>query len=265
MNRAIFFDIDGTLLDSSRGQYTMNANTKNQIRRLQQAGDFVFLASGRPFAFLYEDLLNFGFDGFILMNGACIKLHDKAIYKQPMQKNYVDEVCRVCEKNNIEYILEGEQYVYLDKRFHHLDDFYASLRMPRAYFNDTFSIDEITGEIYKMEFSPRDERQQAICREFVTPDIDYMQDPRLSFLFELYSKRNSKATAILKILDYLNIDRQNSYAFGDGKNDIEMLRAVSHSFAMGNAAEEIRAIASHVVASVNDDGVAKGIAQYILA
>ena len=264
MNRAIFFDIDGTLIDGSQGIYKMSVNTRSQIRRLQQDGDFVFLASGRPFAFLYEDLLDFGFDGFILMNGACIKLHEKAIYKQPLPKKYVDGVCIICEKHAIEYILEGEQYVYLDKNFHHLDDFYASFRMPRNYFYNTFSLNEVTGEIFKMEFLPQDERQQAICRKLVTPDIEYSQDPRLNFLFELYAKQISKATAILKILDYLRIDRQNSYAFGDGKNDIEMLSTVGHSFAMGNAAEEIRSIASHVVASVTEDGVAKGIAQYIL-
>jgi len=264
VNRAIFFDIDGTLIDGSQGIYKMSANTRSQIRRLQQNGDFAFLASGRPFAFLYEDLLNFGFDGFILMNGACVKLHDKAIYKQPLPKQYVDEVCLTCEKHEIEYILEGERYVYLDKKFHHLDDFYAFFRMPRNNFRDTFSLNEVTSEIFKMEFLPQDEHQQAICRGFVTPDIEYSQDPRLNFLFELYAKQISKATAIMKILDYLHIDRQNSYAFGDGKNDIEMLSTVGHSFAMGNAAEEIQAIASHVVASVTDDGVAKGIAQYIL-
>ena len=265
MNRAIFFDIDGTLLDGSRGIFKMSDNTRSQIRRLQQDGDYVFLASGRPFAFLYEDLLNFGFDGFILMNGACIKLQNKAIYKQPLPKKYVDEVCLVCEKHGIEYILEGEQYVYLDKKFHQLDEFYASFLMPRNYFNDTFSLNEVTGEIFKMEFLPRDEHQQAICREFATPDINYTQDPNLNFLFEIYAKKNSKATAILKVLDYLHIDRQNSYAFGDGKNDIEMLSMVGHSFAMGNASEEIQSIASHTVATVADDGVAKGIAQYILA
>jgi hydroxymethylpyrimidine pyrophosphatase-like HAD family hydrolase len=137
--------------------------------------------------------------------------------------------------------------------------------MPRNYFKDSFSLNEITGEIFKMEFSPQNERQKAICRELVKPGIEYMQDPRLNFHFELYSKHISKATAILKILEHLTIDRQHSYAFGDGKNDIEMLCTVGHSFAMGNAAEEIRAIASHIVASVTDDGVAKGIAQFILA
>ena len=265
MNRAIFFDIDGTLLDGSQGIYKMSANTRSQIRRLQQDGDFVFLASGRPFAFLYEDLLNFGFDGFILMNGACITLHDEVIYKQPLPQKYVDDVCHTCEENKIEYILLGERHVYLDKRFHHLDAFFTSFHMPRSNFCDTFSLNEITGETFKMEFSPQDRRQSAICRGFVTPDIDYLEDPRMNFHFELYAKQISKATGILKILDYLKIDRQNSYAFGDGKNDIEMLGTVGHSFAMGNAAAEVQALASHVVASVADDGVAKGIAQYILA
>ena len=126
-------------------------------------------------------------------------------------------------------------------------------------------IEPLSDEEFKMELSPQDRHQSAICRGFVTPDIDYLEDPRLNFHFELYAKQISKATGILKILDYLKIDRQNSYAFGDGKNDIEMLGAVGHSFAMGNAAAEVQALASHVVASVTEDGVAKGIAQYILA
>lgn len=264
MNRAIFFDIDGTLLDGSRGIFHMSDNTRKQIRRLQRDGDFTFLASGRPFAFLYEDLLNFGFDGFILMNGACVRLHNQIIYQQPLPQEYVEGVCRICEKNQIEYILEGEKHVYLDRRFHHLDDFYTSFRMPRTFFVSDFSLHEITGKIFKMEFSPRNERQQKICRELAIPGMDFLQDPRLNFHSELYVKHNSKATAVLKILDHLNIDRQNSYAFGDGKNDIEMLGAVGHSFAMGNAAAEVKSIAKHVVSSVHDDGVAQGIAQHIL-
>jgi len=92
-----------------------------------------------------------------------------------------------------------------------------------------------------------------------------MEDPKLNGHFELYAKRISKATAILKTLAYLHIDRKNSYAFGDGKNDREMLTTVHHGFAMGNASAEVQASAAHVVASVYDDGVAQGIAKYILA
>jgi Cof subfamily protein (haloacid dehalogenase superfamily) len=265
MNRAIFFDIDGTLIDASRGVFKMSANTRLQIRRLQQAGDFVFLASGRPFAFLYEDLLSFGFDGFILMNGSCIKVQDQTIYKQPLPQGYVEDVCQICDQNHVEYILEGEQYVYLDKKFHQLDGFYRSLNMPRMYFNDKFSLHDISAEIFKMEFLPQDERQREICQGLVLPGLEYMQDPRLKLLFEVYSKQSSKATAILKVLEYLHIERQNSYAFGDGKNDVEMLQTVCHSFAMGNAAKEIQSIASHVVGGVHEDGVAQGIAKYIIA
>jgi HAD-superfamily hydrolase, subfamily IIB len=265
MHKAIFFDIDGTLLDGSSGIFKMSADTRKHIRWLQENGDFVFLASGRPFAFLYEDLLQFGFDGFVLMNGACIKLHDTVIYRQPLPETYVREVCRICEEQQIEYILEGEEYVYLNKNFHRLDAFYRKFQMPRRYFRQEFSLPEITGAICKIEFLPLNEAQRSLCRGFVTEEIDYMEDPKLNAHFELYAKRISKATGILKTLEYLHIDQKNSYAFGDGKNDMEMLKTVRHSFAMGNAAAEVQAIASHIVASVYDDGVARGIEKYILA
>lgn len=265
MKKAIFFDIDGTLLDGSRGLFTMSDNTRIHIRQLQQNGDLVFIASGRPFAFLYEDLLQFGFDGFILMNGACVRLHDKTIYKQALPQDYVEEICRTCEKHGVEYILLGEQYVYLDKRFRRLNDFYTAFRMPKEYFTTDFSLSETTNQVFKIEFSPENEQQRKICRALGTNEIaSYMEDPRLNFHFEIYSREVSKGAAIVKTLDYLGIDRQNSYAFGDGQNDIEMLSTVGHSFAMGNATQEVQKKASHVVASVYEDGVAQGIAQYIL-
>lgn len=265
MQKAIFFDIDGTLLDGSRGLFTMSDNTRNHIRQLQQNGDLVFIASGRPFAFLYEDLLNFGFDGFILMNGACVKLHNQTIYKQTLPQAYVEEICSTCNKHGIEYILLGEQYVYLDKRFRRLHDFYASFQMPTEHFRSDFLLSETTSQVFKIEFSPENDQQRKICRAMGTNELaSYMEDPRLNFHFEIYSRQVSKGAAIMKALDYLGIDRQNSYAFGDGQNDIEMLSTVGHSFAMGNAAEEVQKKASHVVASVYEDGVAQGIAQYIL-
>ncbi|MGL5269476.1 MAG: Cof-type HAD-IIB family hydrolase [Selenomonadaceae bacterium] len=265
MKKAVFFDIDGTLLDGSRGMFAMTETTRRAIRQLQKNGDFVFLASGRPYAFIYQDLLDFGFDGFILMNGACIKIGEKVIYRQTLPVDFVRSVCAVCHEHQIEYLLEGEDEVYLDANFQRLSDFYESFQMPQTRLRREFPFDQIVQRTFKMEFGLKSEEQLAICHAFVGEDIDYMRDPRLKRHFELYSKKATKATAILKTLEYLGIALENSYAFGDGKNDMEMLGTVKHSFAMGNAAAEVQAIAAHVVPAVQHDGVASGIAQYILA
>ena len=58
-----------------------------------------------------------------------------------------------------------------------------------------------------------------------------------------------------KILEYYHIDKSESMAFGDGNNDIEMLEVVGTGVAMGNASEELKAIADDICASVSEDGI----------
>jgi len=153
MHKAVFFDIDGTLLDGSHGIFKMSEAVRQQIRQLQKNGDVVLLASGRPFAFLYEDLLQFGFDGFILMNGTCIKLRDKVIYRQPLPENYVRAVCRSCEENQIEYILgKGRNTSIFIKIFIAWMLFMRRFKMPRRYFRREFSCRKSPGRYAKMSF-----------------------------------------------------------------------------------------------------------------
>ena len=92
MKRAIFFDIDGTLIDCLNGLTDITPRVKKSIHALQANGDYVFIATGRPYAFLSEALLNFGFDGFVLTNGAQVTVKDKLIYKEPIDKDFVKEI-----------------------------------------------------------------------------------------------------------------------------------------------------------------------------
>ena len=60
----------------------------------------------------------------------------------------------------------------------------------------------------------------------------------------------------------LGIDYENTYAFGDGVNDIEMFQLVKHGIAMGNAVQELKNIASDITKSVDDDGVAAAFVKH---
>ena len=56
----------------------------------------------------------------------------------------------------------------------------------------------------------------------------------------LEDNKVSKVTAIQKVLEHLNICKSEAIAFGDGRNDIEMLEYVELGIAMGNAGEELK-------------------------
>ena len=77
--------------------------------------------------------------------------------------------------------------------------------------------------------------------------------------------QNNKANAILKAIEHIGVDIKNTYAFGDGKNDIEMLLTVNCGIAMGNASDEVKKYANEITDCVENDGVAIGIESYVIA
>ena len=108
-----------------------------------------------------------------------------------------------------------------------------------------------------------DERSSEICRSLENEEFRYTYYDEFN-LFELYSSKNTKASGIIKLLDYLDIDVENSYAFGDGRNDIEMLNTVGCGIAMGNASEDVKIHADRITEPVHQDGIALGIKNFIL-
>lgn len=71
-----------------------------------------------------------------------------------------------------------------------------------------------------------------------------------------------KATAIEKIIQHLDINKENTFAFGDGLNDIEMLSFVRYGIAMGNANEEVKRAAADITDRHDEDGIYNSFKKY---
>ena len=264
MKKAIFFDIDGTLIEMKEGIKDIRPVVKSAIRSLQKSGHYVFIATGRPYAFLSQAILDFGFDGFILSNGAYVVIGDKVLHNDPMEKEFIKTFTSKLEELNVQYILEGEKYSYLDRKHQQFYEFYNRVGILNELFESNYSVDEI--DIHKIEMLCLDDLTYQSCLELLATHHDYDYVSSIDFrVCELYSKKNTKATGILKVLEYLNISIENSYAFGDGKNDIEMLSTVGCGIAMGNACESVKKYAHKVTETVYNDGVAFGINKYVIA
>ena len=72
----------------------------------------------------------------------------------------------------------------------------------------------------------------------------------------------TKASGMDVFLRHYGIDRSRSMAFGDGGNDVAMLRAAGAGVAMGNACDEALAAADYVTASVDDDGIRRALEHF---
>lgn len=262
MKKAIFFDIDGTLMDCLNGITDITPRVKKAIRSLQEEGNYVFIATGRPYAFLDERIINFGFDGFILNNGAYVKVKDECIHKEPLKKESITKIIDKFHHYNIQYILLGETYSYIKDEYKDLHSIYETFNISKKHLKGDYELENI--DVFKIEMLCSDKRSTDYCLSLENEKYDNMYNAEIGS-FELYSKRNTKASGILKVLEYLNIPIENSYAFGDGKNDIEMLSAVGCGIAMGNASDYVKSHANKVTDTVQNDGVAKEIEEFILA
>ncbi len=260
--KAVFFDIDGTLIDAAHGQPFLTPVVKKALRELRQQGHYIFIATGRPYAFLNEEIRSFGFDGFVLMNGAAVLLGNEVIYSQAMEDRLVQPICDTCEKHGIEYVLNGIHHAYLSAAAGRLRNFYEDFHIDTQNFVTEF--DRHQTLTYKMEFLAGDEAGASLYDSFLSEELASMQDPFHRMNLELYSSRETKGTGILHALQHLEIPVERSFAFGDGSNDFEMIETVGTGLVMGNAGDALKARGDRLVPSVHEDGVAAGIRDYIL-
>ena len=73
-----------------------------------------------------------------------------------------------------------------------------------------------------------------------------------------------KGGALLRLAELLGIRREETMAFGDGENDISMLRMAGFGVAMENAEEHIKAVADHITVTNNEAGVAVALRKFVL-
>ena len=264
MMKAGFFDIDGTLINVMRQQTQITAPTRAALQRLRAAGGKTLIASGRPKAYLDPELLDASlFDGYVLMNGALVLYEGKTLYHQPLPKADVKAITELCEQRGVEYILEGAEHTYLRRDFLGFEAFYQSIDVDTDLFVREFDVSAL--DIGKMEFYSTEPMGGGLFQKLLAwPGLTGVMDPYHKKNLELYAKDITKGSGILHALEALKIPVAESFAFGDGVNDVEMMQTVGLGIAMGNAQPAVKEIAKAAVPSVDDDGVAWGIEHVIL-
>lgn len=263
MRKAVFLDIDGTLLDCFGGMQEISQKVKESIQVLQSRGDKVFIATGRPYAFLSKAIREFGFDGFVLANGAHVIINNETVHSKPINSKFIQQLVSTLESKNIQYVLESDRYSYIKENHKELYDFYGNIGISKKYIKSSYNVEEL--HIHKVEMLCPTKDDLNHCINFIDTHQEYGYFNSIKDIhLELYFKENTKASGILKALEYLNIPIENTYAFGDGTNDIEMLSTVGCGIAMGNASDEVKKYANKITETVQNDGVAIGIEKYII-
>lgn len=259
MSKAFFFDIDGTLLDTPHGLIDISTVNKQAILKLQEK-HLAFIATGRTKCFIVKPIRDFPFSGFVTCNGAYVEYKGKCIYKQKIPQTAIKALINVCDKQGFDYYIEGYDHIYVnDIHRKSIQAFSERWEMDPNVMVDTF--DEHTIEAYIAMVKVHHEDEFKYIYDQLGEYFDIAQHPN-QLSFDLNIKGINKGVGILELTKALKMDILDTYAFGDGNNDLEMLSVVGHGIAMGNAVTALKKIAEYVSDEVQADGVAKALKHY---
>lgn len=257
MSKLLFFDIDGTLIDCNLGIYEIGTNVRQALDKLKEKGHDVFLATGRCKCFIVDEVMDYPFSGYVTCNGGYVEYQNKPIYKAIVPSDAIKATMELCDKYGFNYYFEGTDKIYVrdcnDKR--HLE-FCDKWKMKLETVVDRFDPNKI--ETYIGMIVVNDVKDIPIMVEALNPFFD-IQRHQNDCSFDLTLRGVSKALGISELVKKLNKDIKDTIAFGDGRNDIEMLENVGLGIAMGNAVIEAKASADFVTDRIENDGIVKAL------
>ena len=263
MIRLIFSDMDGTLLDENG---SLPEGFGDLYRRLRERGIRFAPASGRQYSSLartfapwQEELIFIAEDGTMVMEGA------RELFSHTVDRALALDVMRTAEGlPDIRGVFCGKKGGYL-----HTGDNAPEFRAELAKYVSQATVVEDFGTVddepIKMSFCDTSGNAARTIIPVMQQYADRLQVTLSSTEWvDIYSQGVSKGAAVAKIQEYLGIAPEECAAFGDYENDLELMDAVTYSFAMENALPEVKARARYRAPSNRAHGV-MAVCERILA
>lgn len=260
MDQLFFFDIDGTLIECNKDIFTIETDVRDALSQLQKHNHGCFLATGRCKCFIVDGVMDYPFDGYVTCNGAYVEYNGKEVYKKVIPSKAIRKTHELCLKRNMAYYFEGNDSIYILNRTNpkHVE-FRDNWHMKEEVIVDEFDIENIETYIGMIVVNSDEDIQEMV--QELSPYFD-IQRHQSDYSFDLTLKGESKAKGIRKLCKVLNKDMKNTIAFGDGRNDIEMLENVQLGIAMGNAAIEAKAVANYITDDIDKKGIIHALKHY---
>lgn len=260
--KVLFFDVDGTLANFDA---TIPASAFEALKQAKANGHQLLLCTGRSMGQLHRELLELPLDGYVCAAGAYVQYHGQVIDSHFMSEAKLDKIFRLIREENLLYAMQCVDHLATGK-----DVFQPLLQLMRdrnklnekqlaSVFPNMELVDSMNqfSNVEKVLFydgklSVQDVRER-LGTEFDVVDMSFLQDKRSSG--EITQAGINKASGIRKVLEFLGMTREDSIAFGDGENDVDMIEYAGIGVAMGNAVDLIKEKADIVTDRIEEDGI----------
>ena len=236
MVKAVFFDVDGTLL--SHETHTVPASTVRALEALREKGILTFLATGRHISMLQQmqPLEGMHFDGIVSLNGQYCCNDQGIIYHCPIDSRDIATLLDYLRENPYPCILVEEDQMYINFHNARVEKVQAMIHsdlppigdLDRGYIHPVYQIILYMNDLERADLPPM-------------PGIKFTSWNMGGA--DGIPANGGKSTGIAKVLEHYGIDKSETMAFGDGHNDVDMFSAVGTAVAMGNACAAAKAAA----------------------
>ena len=248
MIKAVFFDIDGTLL--SHRTNSVPASARRALELLREKGILTFIATGRHISMLrrLRPLDGLRFDGIVSLNGQYCCNEEGVLYHCPIEPGDIATLLDYLKENPHPCILVEEDQMYIN--FHNA----LVEKVQAAIHSDMPDLGDLdrgyTHPIYQAILYMSDENLEKL------PPMPHVKLTRWNLGgADVIPATGGKSAGITRVLEYYGIDREDTMAFGDGENDVDMFCAVGTAVAMGNACQAAKNAAHHVTGDIDNDGI----------
>ncbi len=255
MIKALFFDIDDTLI--KRGKFEVEASAYQGICQAREKGIKIIISTGRAYSLMHEDIKNrIKADYYITSNGACINdTYGNAIASYPMKKETTEKIIEAFVEKDYPFAFKFINSFRVYNRFKDFTD---------KYCNKAILIDNVQDDSLKRDYHLTHNEMPLDCFVYSDnfeatkifaqfDDIQYYSNKKDGS--ECWSNQANKGKSITRLVEKLNISLEECMSFGDGTNDIEMIKDCGIGVAMGNGQEQLKQVADYITTDIDDNGI----------
>ena len=261
MIKLVATDIDGTIL-IPEGEFTQGV--KDCVRKLCNVGIKVVLVTGRMNAAAVRIAKDLGLDTPVVSyQGGLVVVNGKKLYERYLTEGQTERILDWASKENIHINLYKDDVLYSEAECYEVQRYCNNLHteftvksfceIKKDNINKLLAIDYYNPE----RISKYEKELQEIF-----PDLYIVKST--PYFLEFSNPEASKKCAVEFLQNYWGLEKEEILTIGDQNNDIALLQAGGLKIAMGNATEELKAVADYITDSVFDDGFVKAMEKFCL-
>lgn len=250
MIKALFFDIDGTLV--SFRTHRIPKSTVQALTCAKDKGVEIYISTGRPYS-LINNIHEIGhlIDGYITANGSYCFCGNKIISCSPISQEDVRSVIRKADEMNFACMIVGEKDLTMYNSNEKVDRIFKEM-LDVSDLGEDVSLEKVLKQRILQLTPIITEQEEGDLLPFLQNVVSSRWCPNFA---DITAKGVSKAKGLNEIAHWREFDMSQTMAFGDGGNDIAIVKAAGIGVAMGNANDSLKEVADYVASSVDDDGI----------